>query len=55
MSFILPGLGQVYRGKIFQGFAWGPAVLLGYLAYVLPGLLLHLLCVINARSGDATS
>ena len=54
LSFFIPGLGQIYKGQIFNGIAWMIFVPVGYLLFVLPGLVLHLLCIIGAYSGDPT-
>lgn len=48
LSLVLPGAGQMYRGKIGRGLLWLVFVPLGYMAFVLPGLVLHLLCILNA-------
>ena len=50
MSFLIPGLGQVYKGQIFNGFVWLVLVITGYAFFIIPGLILHLLCVIGASS-----
>jgi TM2 domain-containing membrane protein YozV len=52
LSFFLPGLGQVYKGQIVNGIVWFFVVGLGYMALILPGLLLHFCCVIGAASGN---
>jgi TM2 domain-containing membrane protein YozV len=52
LSFFVPGLGQLYKGQILNGIVWFFFVLLGYAALVLPGLLLHLFCIIGAASGN---
>lgn len=41
LSFFVPGLGQLYKGQIINGIVWFFLVGLGYLALVLPGLVLH--------------
>lgn len=40
----------MYRGRVGAGFAWLCIVALGYLALFLPGLLLHIVCVVNAAT-----
>src|SRR5437588_1934278 len=50
MSFFIPGLGQIYHGKIGAGLGWLFAVALGYVVLVVPGLILHIMCVANAYS-----
>jgi len=52
LSFFLPGLGQLYKGQILNGIVWFFVVGLGYVALILPGLLLHFFCVIGAASGN---
>jgi TM2 domain-containing membrane protein YozV len=52
LSFFLPGLGQLYKGQILNGIVWFFMVGLGYMALILPGLLLHLFCIIGAASGN---
>jgi hypothetical protein len=52
LSFLLPGLGQVYKGQIINGIVWFFLVGFGYLALVLPGLLLHFFCIVGAASGN---
>ena len=48
LSFVLPGAGQLYRGKVGRGFAWMFFVVVGYMALIVPGLFLHGLCIHNA-------
>ena len=52
LSFFVPGLGQLYKGQIVNGIVWFFLVGLGYLALVLPGLVLHFFCVLGALSGN---
>ena len=52
LSFFIPGAGQMYKGHVGAGFGWMLAVFLGYLALILPGLVLHVLCVVNAARAE---
>ena len=52
LSFVIPGAGQMYKGKIGTGIFWFIIVIIGYFMFILPGLILHLICVITATSGD---
>jgi TM2 domain-containing membrane protein YozV len=52
LGFFLPGLGQLYKGQILNGIVWFFMVGLGYVALILPGLLLHVFCIIGAASGN---
>lgn len=52
LSLLLPGLGQMYKGQPFNGILWLVLVFVGYMAMVVPGLVLHLCCVVGAMTGD---
>ncbi len=52
LSFLLPGLGQMYKGQIFNGMGWCVVTILGYAFFVIPGLVLHVCCVFSAAAGD---
>ena len=52
LSFFFPGVGQIYRGKILRGLLWMAAVAVGYFFLFVPGLILHLFCIINAYAGN---
>jgi TM2 domain-containing membrane protein YozV len=55
LSFFLPGLGQLYKGQIINGIVWFFMVMCGYAALILPGLILHFVCVLGALSGNPWS
>jgi hypothetical protein len=48
LSVLLPGLGQVYAGRLLAGGLWFLATAFGYWAVLVPGLLIHVLCVWSA-------
>lgn len=48
LSFVWPGAGQMYAGKVGQGLLWMLAVGIGYVALIVPGLILHGLCIFSA-------
>lgn len=52
LSLIIPGAGQMYKGQVANGLVWLVCVVVGYVMFVVPGLILHLLCVVGAASGD---
>jgi TM2 domain-containing membrane protein YozV len=54
LSFFIPGMGQMYKGQIGIGLAWTISVFIGYVLFALPGLILHLFCIVSAASGDPT-
>jgi hypothetical protein len=53
LSLIIPGAGQMYRGKFGAGLLWLVCVSLGYI-FIIPGLILHVISIFNAASGDPT-
>lgn len=48
LSFLIPGLGQMYRGDVATGFGWLIATLIGYVLLIVPGLVLHIWCIVSA-------
>jgi len=52
LSFLIPGAGQIYRGETAKGIAWFVFVVVGYFLFILPGLVLHLVCIVAAGSGQ---
>jgi TM2 domain-containing membrane protein YozV len=49
LSLWIPGLGQLYAGRVVSGILWFLCVGLGYVL-ILPGLILHLFCIVSASS-----
>lgn len=52
LSLFIPGLGQLYQGRLLGGVFWFIIVVIGYAAFIVPGLVLHLLCAISALLAD---
>lgn len=48
LSLVIPGAGQMYRGHVIRGLIWLVVVCIGYMAFVIPGLVLHLACILLA-------
>ncbi len=48
LSVLIPGLGQVYAGRLVAGGLWFLATALFYWAILLPGFIAHALCVWSA-------
>lgn len=48
-SLFIPGAGQLYTGRIVAAVLWFLVVTAGY-ALILPGLVLHLFCIVSAAS-----
>lgn len=51
-SFFIPGLGQMYKGRILRGIVWFILVGFGYYFFDTHGAILHLCCVIGAAFGN---
>jgi len=54
LSLVIPGAGQMYKGQVARGLVWFLVVVIGYGAFVVPGLVLHVMCILGAASGDPT-
>ena len=52
LSFLIPGVGQIYKGQVAVGIIWLIFTLIGYAFFVVPGLILHIICIATAASGD---
>jgi TM2 domain-containing membrane protein YozV len=52
LSLFLPGLGQIYKGQFLNGLAWLVLTIVGYICFIIPGVVLHLCCVLGALTGD---
>lgn len=52
LSLFIPGLGQIYKGQPINGIVWFMVTAVGYLALILPGVLLHICCILGAGMGD---
>lgn len=50
LSLIVPGAGQLYAGRPVSAVTWFVLVTIGYLLLVVPGILLHVLCIASAAS-----
>lgn len=51
LSVLIPGLGQVYNGRLAAGAAWFIGTSFCYWAVLLPGFIAHALCVWAAYDG----
>ena len=50
LSLLIPGAGQMYRGRVGIGLAWLFFTVIGYCCFIIPGLVLHLFCILMAAS-----
>jgi TM2 domain-containing membrane protein YozV len=53
-SIFIPGAGHVYKGQTGQGVMWFFGTIIGYAMFVVPGIALHIVCIILAGNGDPT-
>lgn len=53
LSFLIPGLGQFYKEQWIRGIVWFFAVLFGYLVFIVPGLIIHICCIVEAGMGSS--
>ena len=47
-SFFIPGLGQLIAGRVLAAMLWFVLVPIGYVCLIVPGLILHLICIVDA-------
>ena len=47
-SIFWPGMGQIYQGRVFAGLFFMLFTPIGYLFLIVPGMILHLICLIDA-------
>jgi TM2 domain-containing membrane protein YozV len=52
LSLFIPGTGQIYKGQVGKGLLHLVVILGGYALFIIPGLILHVLCIIDATQGD---
>jgi TM2 domain-containing membrane protein YozV len=50
LSLIVPGAGHLYAGRPLAAVLWFVLVSIGYLLLIVPGVLLHVLCIASAAS-----
>ena len=54
LSLVIPGAGQMYKGKVGAGLIWLLCVAVGYAMLIVPGIILHIICIVSAASGGGT-
>lgn len=52
LSLLIPGMGQMYKGKVLEGVLWLLFTPIGYVLFIIPGLILHIICIITASQGN---
>jgi hypothetical protein len=51
-AFVFPGLGHLVSGKPVQALVWFVLIVAGYAAFIVPGILLHLVSIVDAVRAD---
>jgi TM2 domain-containing membrane protein YozV len=51
-AFLFPGLGHLILGKPGQAALWFVVITLGYLLLIVPGLLMHVLSIVDAAKTE---
>ncbi|QDU33771.1 hypothetical protein KS4_18280 [Poriferisphaera corsica] len=52
LSFFFPGLGQLCKGQILNGIVWFFVVAIGYVCLIVPGVILHICCIVGASKAS---
>lgn len=50
LSFFWPGAGHIYCGEVGAGLGWMMATFVGYVAFIIPGIILHICCIVAASN-----
>ncbi len=45
--FLLPGVGQMIKGRFVRGIAWLVCAIAGYATVILIGVIIHCACVVD--------
>ena len=51
LSFLIPGLGQLYTGRLLAAALWFLGTAIAYWAILVPGFIAHALCIWSAYQG----
>ncbi|MEM1013800.1 MAG: hypothetical protein AAGI46_16465 [Planctomycetota bacterium] len=52
LSLLIPGVGQMVNGKVGAGIVWLIGTFIGYLLFIVPGLILHIICIVDAANSS---
>jgi len=50
LSFLIPGLGQMYNGNVLKGIVWFIIVVIGWTCLVIPGFILWIINIWDANN-----
>jgi TM2 domain-containing membrane protein YozV len=51
-AFLFPGLGHLILGKPFHALLWCVGIFTGYLMLILPGIILHIISIVDAAKQE---
>jgi TM2 domain-containing membrane protein YozV len=51
-AFLFPGLGHLILGKPFQALLWCVIIWIGYIPFIIPGIVLHILSILSAAKAE---
>mgnify|MGYP001373206528 FL=1 len=54
LSLVVPGIGSMYEGHIGKGFMFLIGAIIGYVALVIPGIIIHLFSIVSAYNDTKT-
>jgi hypothetical protein len=52
LSLFFPGAGHFYKNSISSGFVWLICTVIAYVIGILFGVIVHIICIVNAAQGD---
>jgi hypothetical protein len=52
LTLFIPGAGHMYKERVGEGLAWLVFVVIGYMFMVVPGFILHMICIFSAISSS---
>jgi hypothetical protein len=52
LSLFIPGAGHFYKNSISSGFVWLGCAAIAYWIWIPFGVILHIICIVNATQGD---
>lgn len=55
LSFFVPGLGHLYKGQLGRGILVFVATVIGYVMFIVPGLVMHVVAIATAYSGQPSA
>jgi hypothetical protein len=50
LSAVFPGAGHIYCGEVAAGLGWFMATCVGYIALIVPGIIIHICCIVAASN-----